>query len=143
MIGCERLCGRCEGCRRLDWSLRWVIETEDVERIKVAPDIHAEDEQPLLRAVLNPSSLADLLARALRGRGVTSAVVVSVGASVHVHRVVYPSIEQVPDERQRRLLGSPRIEVFALPLARAALSRLLALPLDCGLEVAIAAMEES
>ena len=69
MTGCEKVCGRCEDCRRLAWSLQWVIETEDVERVKVAPDIHSEEEQPFLRAVLDPAALAEIIARALHGRG--------------------------------------------------------------------------
>lgn len=124
MIGCERLCGRCGGC----------------QKVVMALDAHASGQQvgrwnrTEFDTLLDPSSLADLLARALRGRG-----------------LVFPGAED-PDncwiDAMEARIGNPfdgvliHPRVLTMPQARATLARLLALPLDCGADAAIAALEE-
>lgn len=137
MIGCEKLCGKCDACAGLVLALQWV---ETAQRNgwpleNALTDILAGEAA---RVILAPSSLAELLARALWGRSVDADV---------LHR---NAIDEHPDPD---VLFSPDGDVIVydarnivegalliMPRARAALSRLLAAGL-CGPEEALRLLE--
>jgi hypothetical protein len=71
VIGCERLCGRCDACEPMVWALGQP-SPEDMLGDQGKWRAHYP-KATALRAILDPSALAELLAQALRGRGVACA----------------------------------------------------------------------
>lgn len=71
MIGCEKLCGRCEACDLVVWALQFTLRFDDEARVlhQVTNSREHQEHQALV-AVGEASDLAELIARALRGRGV-------------------------------------------------------------------------
>jgi hypothetical protein len=110
VIGCEKLCGDCTACGALVWALNalsagYPLAEAVARRTRFG------------KAALDPSSLAELLARALRGRDVGAKVECNRGVQ---YRIVY-------------YLGGVRLWVATnrgnsevIPSARAKLCRLLA-----------------
>jgi hypothetical protein len=117
-IGCEKLCGECTRCGPLVWAL------------------HALSAgYPLAEAV----ALAELLARALRGRGASADVLDRNAIDEHPD----PDVLFSPDggEIVYDARGITCGALLTMPRARSALSRLLAAGL-CAPEKAVRLLEE-
>lgn len=121
MIGCETLCGNCFACGALVWALNALSAGYPLAEAVARRSIFG-------KAVLDPNSLAELLARALRGRGVDDARGEGTDAEGGYVGLTWPSGTYVC------AAGSP------MGPARAALSRLLAAVL-CGPEEALRLLE--
>lgn len=136
MIGCEKLCGKCEACAPLVFAL----EIESAHPGAWVSLAATTSDARSMRAILDPASLADLLARALRGRGV------DVAFESNMYRVHSRAAELVVYEHSGNVaidnMGSGRaFERAHVPAeARSALSRLLAAGL-CSADEALRLLE--
>jgi hypothetical protein len=134
VIGCDKLCGECEGCALIVWALEYTLQYEDEARdFHQVTNSREHHEHQALVAVGEAPDLAELLARALRGRGVDATVECNRGVQ---YRIIY-YVGGV-----RVWLATNRGNPEVIPSARAKLSRLLAAGL-CGPEEALRLLEES
>jgi hypothetical protein len=126
VIGCKTLCGACEECGPLVWALaaldRGVLLAKAVAR-----------RTQWGQAILDPAAIADLLARALQGRGVD---VVEHGANAGIEET-WPWVSIADGQTFADGTPAPMYHSMMNQRARDTLARLLALPLDCGAEKAI------
>lgn len=135
MIGCEPLCGRCPACIPLTFALDWLSrQTPEAVKLFTREPGRLSHELPILRyaaakAALVPEEVAGMFPRALRGRGLDAwALCTWVPGSICPQITIHTAI----DHRNVRVGGG----TLRMPQAREALARLLALPLDCGADVA-------
>ncbi len=151
-VGCENLCGNCEACEPLTWACRLVAAVPRSTPTSYRPSDPTLAESRRMAAVdsvLDPSALTDLLARALRGMGVAtwlgddSDLAMSFWFAYRTETNVGICLARIPFDG-RVILGAvrkPRLRFgFTMPGARAVLSRLLALQLDCGADAALAVL---
>lgn len=135
MIGCEKLCGRCSACKPIVWAIARDPEWNESD---IAVGFTHEENRAAAEAALDPAALADLLARALRERASGWRVNVALVASED--RPVRLWCERGASDAPHYSWASPEMTMSE---ARAALSRLLALPIDCSAEKALAALEST
>ena len=133
MIGCEKLCDKCDACEPFVWVLDGVQSRGESEGRAFLASADTSSvtrdmtETTALRAILDPASLAELLARALVGRGVDGID-------------VWPWFDSIMWRLPETKTSVPPIYALALPEARAALHSVIELPLDCGPDAALAAL---
>lgn len=145
MIGCEKLCNACEACAPLVWALQ--------EYERRGPDgfaavrlcaaftpflLERPDAVLAVPSICDPAALAKLLARALVGRGVDADVLDRNAIDEHPDPDVLfsPDGDGIVYDANGITCGA----VLTLPEARAALRRVIALPIYCGPAAALEAL---
>jgi hypothetical protein len=131
MIGCDKICGVCHDCESLAWALQYVhADASRAERTLwtwdnySAPLKHAANHGAL-RVVSDAAKLAEILARSLCSRGLPAHVEVWAGVQVMTWG-----------------LSSDYLEVSKyMADARKALTLIMALPLDCGIDAVLLALD--
>jgi hypothetical protein len=131
-IGCEKLCGECTRCGPLVWALHALSAG-----YPLAEAVARRTQWG--KAALDPAALAELLARALRGRGASADVLDRNAIDEHPD----PDVLFSPDggEIVYDARGITCGALLTMPRARSALSRLLAAGL-CAPEKAVRLLEE-
>jgi hypothetical protein len=119
VIGCEKLCGKCGVCHPIGWAIK-SAQGGLLSEWPACPNQGCAD-----CAILDPATLAELLARALVGRGADV-------RAVYVIDEIRPAYVAVDVGGFYNMF--PQVE------ARAVLARVMALPLDCGPDAALAAL---
>jgi hypothetical protein len=92
VIGCERLCGKCEACEPVSVAMHYIERRGTDWARRFAAAVEGQPRAAAINALLDPSVLAELLARALRGSGVDA------GAYQHPVRLdvmVWPHPERI------------------------------------------------